>query len=384
MRVSRKNRFALSTLVFLGCTESGFAASLPGAEVRCDANNDGLITGSELRALANLKVSPELESYDADCDGRISAEELAYINQLVEAAIEKDGGIQEADLIVESGFGPIKVPAGQTKPKEPKQQFFISKDRVTPSLSPVSKSGAVLSFADNRETDTDALAVDMVLTYLFFGADDEAPETGLIGESIIAGYLDLKGSVNSDADDVTSAILGFDTIFDLEATNLFDLQTVSLGPYFLTDFDNKAEAFGLNASWVPIRADWQLGTARVQTGDWREHFLWTASVNVDYREVKKSGETKLAEGEQFWLGVTLGAKLYPFGELGSATPHLTFGLASHQDIRNGDEATLSSVSFDFPLSEDGKSSFSISYENGESYQTGEEIDKTVLGLTFKF
>lgn len=361
-----------------------YAAGLPEPETRCDVNNDGFITGGEIRALANMRVSQELKAYDTDCDGQISAGELTYINQLVKVAIEKDKGIQRADLIVESELAPIEVPVSQKKPKQPSQRFFISKDKVTPGLSPVSKSGAILAFTDDQENSTHALTVDTVFTYLLLDPDREVPTTGPFGEFTLGAYLDLKGTVNSGSDDVTSAIIGVDAIFDLEATNLFDLQTIRVGPYFQTDFEGDAEVYGLNASWIPKRNDWQLGSARVQNGDWRDHFFWHASGDIDYRSVRETGETKLEVGDQFWAGASLGAKIYPFGALGSATPHIGLELATRQDIKNGNEATLKSVSLNFPLSDDGKSAAVISYENGENYQTGEDLDKTTVGLSFKF
>lgn len=360
------------------------AAGLPGAEARCDLNDDGFITGGEITALANLKVSPELQAYDANCDGRISAGELDYINQLVRATVEKDRGVQRAALIVKSETAPIEVPQTQQKPKRPTKRFFISKNKVTPNIDLASKSSAVLSFTDEAESGRRTLNVDGVLTYLLLDPNRETPQSGPFGEFALTAYLDANGTVRSGSDDVTSAIIGVDTIFDLEWTGLFDLQTVRVGPYYQTDFEGGAEVYGLNASWIPIRNDWLLGSARLQTGDWREHFFWQASADVDYQSVRETGETKLSVGDQFWSGVSLGAKVYPFGEIGSATPHVGLDLETRRDLRSGNDATLTSLSLNFPLTDDGKSAAVVTHENGENYQTGEQLDKTTIGFSFKF
>lgn len=371
--------------IFLSA-EDGLAATLPSAKARCDSNGDGLITGSEIRGLARLQVSPELQSYDQDCDGRISGAELDYINQLITTALEEDGGLQEGELTFQSQNGPIEVPTPENKPEEPTQRFFLSKNRVTPSLDPLTKSGATFAFADDAETGQQTLNVDGVLTYLLLNPDRTRPEDSSLSGFSLATYLDLKGTVNSDADDTTSAIIGFDSFYDFESTSTFDRQTLRVGPYFQTDFDGDAEVYGLSASWVPVRIDWQLGSGRTGTGDLREHFLWFASGDIDFRNVNQTGETQLPVGEQLWAGISLGGKVYPFGTLGSPTPHLEFGLNSHRDLTNGDDATLSTVSLSFPLSADAKdkSAFVLSYENGENYRTGEQLDKTTIGFSYKF
>ncbi|CAN0032694.1 unnamed protein product, partial [Chrysoparadoxa australica] len=122
---------------------------------------------------------------------------------------------------------PIKVPDKPERPaRATAQRFFISKDRLTPNPEPLPKSGGLLSFSDDGETQTTSLTVDTVLTYLLLDPARPAPTTGPIGRFGLASYLDLKGTVNSGADDVTSATIGLDALFDLEGGNFFDLQTI--------------------------------------------------------------------------------------------------------------------------------------------------------------
>ncbi len=368
------------------CVTSVSAQTKPSAKTRCDSNGDGFITGSEVGNLARLQVSEELQAYDQNCDGVISAAELEYINQRVAEALDEDGGFQEDDLIFQSQTSPIEVGTDEAPENEPAQRLFLSKNRVTPSLSPLTRSGATFSFTDDAEAGEQTLNVDGVLTYLLLDPDRKRSETSSLSGLSFATYLDLNGTVNSGADDTTSATVGIDAFLDFEATGAFDRQTLQFGPYFQTDFEGDAEIYGLSASWTPVRIDWQLGSGRTGTGDLREHFLWFVSGNVDYRNVKETGETQLDTGEQFWAGFSLGAKIYPFNSIGSATPHLELGLDTRRNISNGDDATLGSVAINFPLTKDPEntSAFVVSYENGESYRTGEQIDKTTIGFSFKF
>ena len=190
-----------------------------------------------------------------------------------------------------------------------------------------------------------------------------------------APYVEFNGSGNSRSNTNSSLVFGIKNEFNI-LDGLFDFQEFSINPYYQTDFDFDTEVFGISGEWKPYVLDWHLNAYRKEN----EFTAWWSFIGVaDFQTVKNAGNSGLVEGEDYgWLGAKLGAKASYNALFANAN------LSAFIDVLGNDTALMFDASTGIYLSEDRRTSLTLTYQNGTRYKTNRDVEDITLKINVAF
>lgn len=245
-------------------------------------------------------------------------------------------------------------------------------------------SGALLSIASDSGATT--ANVNGVVGYAFNqNCLPNPPGDGPYASGyVIAPWLLGSGNFyNDEADDNDTKIQAGLTGQVEIAEAIFDVQYLTVSPYYQTDFDFEAEVYGGQVSWRPIITEIHLGGTTTPAGavlDW----YWSAAAIADYFHVTDAGTTNLdADSNYAWLGGSFGVSGWIMPDalndrLAFTTRYDIFWDAYSRRSVDYFEANLS-----YALTPDRNASVELAYVNGTDKDTLADKEQWTLGLTFK-
>jgi hypothetical protein len=346
----------------------------PLAEIKArDFNGDGLIeTGPELDALTALRSTFN-----------------GFQNVAYEAALSVAGakGVAVAAMDDRSYYTRLKEQC-----EAPKQLFLQdSVSRVSllqPGFLTASNKGARLSFSYDSLTGATAWNTKGALFWLPKAARfcllDEAhrsSQSAVVSGYAFAPYIEFAGRGSSTASSTSNLSFGLHGEVQLFG-GAFDLQQVSLNPYYRTDFEGRANIYGIHASWQPTHLQSHLNGYVKGSSD--VEWQWALAVNADFMSVQNAGLSGLTGGTDYgWIGLHIGATAILASKAMGGT-YVGVEYDVNHDVLNDVTADLVALKLGVFLSTDQKSAMELRYENGRDYQTLTNRDEVTLELKINF
>lgn len=246
-------------------------------------------------------------------------------------------------------------------------------------------SGALLSIASDDGATT--ASINGAVGYAFNqNCLPNPPGDGAyVSGYVIAPWLLANGNFyDSESDDNDTKIqAGLSGQVEI-AEAIFDVQYLTVSPYYQTDFDFEAEVYGGQASWRPILTEIHLGGTTTPSGavlDW----YWSVEAIADYFHVANAGTTNLDPDRNYaWFGGSFGVSGWIMPDalndrLAFATRYDIFWDAYSRRSVDYFEANLS-----YALTPDKNASIALAYMNGTDKDTLVDVDQWNLGLTLKY
>jgi len=249
----------------------------------------------------------------------------------------------------------------------------------------VVESGALLSIASDNGATT--ASVNGAVGYAFNqNCLPNPPGDGAyVSGYVIAPWLLGDGNFyDSEADDNDTKIQAGLTGQVEIAEAIFDVQYLTVSPYYQTDFDFEAEVYGGQVSWRPIMTEIHLGGTTTPAGavlDW----YWSVEAIADYFHVADAGSSNLDPDSNYaWLGGSFGVSGWIMPDalndrLAFATRYDVFWDAYSRRSVDYFEANLS-----YALTPDRNAAIALAYMNGTDKDTLVDVDQWNLGLTLKY
>lgn len=363
-------RLPLITIAFGFPPLAAHALSQSEIEAR-DINDNGVIDrGSELDALmSNLDL--------------LTPAQLTVISRF------ESGQSSELTVIsLVTATQPPPAPHCRSERSFHLQESVGAISLFNPDLVLPSKNGALLSISDDREAGERTWALKGALAWVVTDGSNrcllldtaDRPQGARLSGFAIAPYLSFDGTGSSINDDTAEIRVGLLSQWQYFG-GVFDLQELSVSPYYQTDLDGEAEIYGLSTTWTPYHYESRLNGLQ---GDLAERFFdWSLVGTVDYQSVEKAGNSGLTEGQDFaWIGLDLGLG-YTFADVGEGL-RLSAGVSAHYDVINDQDAVMYNAAVRLALSEDRRAFLELRYQNGTAAKTLREVDETTLNFRFVY
>lgn len=273
------------------------------------------------------------------------------------------------------------------------KRFFLqdsvsSVSVLNPGLTKTSKNGATFSVTEDHKTDETSWSAEGALFYIprfskRCSGDSRLAnrELGFVSGYAFAPFIFFDGE-GSDTNNSTSALqLGIKSEVQIFG-GPFDVQHISLNPFFQTDFDFDAEIYGVSASWKPVHLDSHLNGFVESERLFQPS--WTFTAVADYRTVEKAGSSGLVAGTEYgWFGAIIGASVDIAPK--NANPlYAKVEYHAFRDVINDVNATRFVGELGLFLSEDKRTALTLKYENGENYMDLTDEDRTTLAFKLAF
>lgn len=349
---------------------------------------------------AALSVS-EIEKRDFDKDGFIErGEELDALNLLRDQFNGRQ--IARYTVFLDSGDDKIAVSDFDTRDYYEQlaaacgsdQSFFLQESISQISLHHLavvvpSKQGAVFSINQDRLANITTWQVKGTAAWLpSWGVDrclyseaTQRPQGVVLTAFGLAPYISFSGTGNSNAPGTSNLTMGALSQFQFFG-GAFDVQELSLAPSYRTDFQGKAEIYGIQASWRPYHFESRLNGLQGDIGS--RYWDWSLGADVDYLNVQKAGNSGLSANSQYaWFGGIFGLG-YSISDVGVHGLRLSADVEAHYDLVNDISAVKYSTGAVLGLSEDKRTSLELKYENGKDYQTLQKVNGVKLNLRLAF
>lgn len=350
------------------------ALALPVAEVRKrDFNDNGFIDrGAELEAVRLLL--PDLDGTQAVRLGNFDESGAA---QMPLDLFDTAPAIQQRQQDCRSGKRFVLQ-------EDVSQISLYHPEAVVPS-----KNGASFSISRDHVNDLTSWQVSGALAWVPRGWVNRcvlADQTERSSNAQVSGYgfapfLSFQGTGNSNAQDKSDLSVGVIAQLQLFG-GVFDLQELTLAPYYRTDFQGKAEIYGIKASWKPYHFTSRLNGLQGDVG--KRAFDWTLGVDVEYLKVKEAGNSGLSDDTDYgYIGANLGVG-YTLADVGPHGLRLSVGVDAYRDVLNDFGAINYNAALKFQLTADKRTSLELRYEHGTDRNTLQEVDGVTVNLRLAF
>lgn len=394
--------FVLGCVVAVTALPIGIANALPPDELgKFDINHDKKLDVNEVLA-SRMHENAIIAALDTNFDGKVSAAELAQVEKIRQKELHRLRWerIHFARKYGKNGMVPIADYA--TDPKAPEfqecdsqEKLYIRRDKA--DISPYAEKpidttlskGASASVTNDNVKSIDTANINAVASYVVArdpcverDPEDQNYAKAGLARYAIAPWLLLQGQLNDSAKDKSTARIGIDMQAAVTGGDVFENQIFTASPYYQTDFDLEASAYGVNATWEPYFLDLRLGG--------RDHkpvyldFWWRLIAEADLLYVDNPGETDLkANTEHAWIGGTAQAK---FGFLPKLLDNRLYGVAEIDyfwDAVSGRDVEKYSGEIGLNLNKEGSTSVSVQYAYGTNKSDLADVDQVTLNLNFK-
>ena len=360
---------------------------------RCDVDQNGFLSGPEIENLALAIASPAFRGLDLNCDGSISTSEQGQNSPDV---VRQDINFLAArtDLDKQAGDnGQIEVPeVSGPRPELGYPNFYIAKDVFDTSINTFTNGsterrnltgdkGAVFSFTDDRENNIETRQVDLTLLYAksfleITGGDPSNPS--VLTAKTGGVYLDVESTTKTGSPDKSSLKLGGIMNWELNPEGP-GLHYLSFSPFIQTDLDFGAEIYGATAQWQPVLTDWGLNAGPM--GPYALEF----SLDAEYLNVNKPGETGIKSNEHLFVGGTLGVEIFPLLNTSVRESISIKGAVDYRrDMLTDANATLLTASVGSYIDEAKKIRAELSYKQGKEYLTTNKVDQFDFSFRFAY
>lgn len=391
--------------IMIGTISQSFA--LPLEELKkYDKNDNDMIDPGEEESIYFLHLRNQvMRKFDINpLNGRLDPAEVAAIQNAGDIKLGagySETQMDEARLDLKLGKSRdirdlADPPAPLAKKREAAQRLFLRKNRLNISVynKSIDKSaadGAELSFSRNETSDNNQFQATGFTSYVL-GRNTRVPRPkgNSPNDLFLSGYasafwteFDYLRSTGNPASERSKLIFGLDNQFEIFGGNLFGVQVINLSPSYQTDFDLDGRIYGAEASWQPYNTKIALGSYQAIPNT-PIGFTWLAQADTLYQYVDNAGKTNLDEGANYWwIGGALDATLWFYPERLDRKLYAKFNLLLHYDQNSGAEALQFSSSLNYNLDQQGITSVSIGYEDGEDYKTGKKRKQFTVGLKIK-
>lgn len=391
--------FSCAAAVLLPIASAG---ALPLDDLKkFDLNHDNKLSGEELLA-SRLHENKVIATLDVNFDGKISAAELGQVAEIRKKEVHRLRWEKQRyeNKFGKSGGAPLDEYA--TAPEAPpfdecdsQQGLYIRRDKAdlsfyaAKSIDTALAKGASATATSDNVKDVDTASINGVVSYVVARnpclmpdvADQDINKAALSGYAV-APWLLLQGQLNDSQQDKSTVRIGVDAQATVFGGRPFGNQIYTAAPYYQTDFDLEASAYGVNATWEPYWLDYRLGGRK--TKPTYLDFWWRLIAEADALYVDEPGETDLkADTEYVWLGGTARAN---FGFLPKLLDNRLYGVAEvayFWDAASGRDIVKYSGEIGVNLNADGSTSVSVQYSNGTNKSDLQEVDQITLNLNFK-
>ncbi len=278
------------------------------------------------------------------------------------------------------------------------QRLFIRRDRMDISIynadfgKDLAEGGGFSASDDKAEDNLRSGRIDGVATYVVArdpcvrDPDYRAGELAISGYAI-APWVLADGNLRQLDDEEDSDLrAGLDAQIEVFSGPLFNLNYVTLAPYYQTDFSGDAEIYGFSASWTPVQVKWNLNARRKlhNSSPWISWF-WQLEGEVDALSVEEAGLTGLTSGtDYFWAGGTLQFRALLLPKFARERLYAVAELQAFADLNSDRTANLFEIELGFNLTQDGSTSISAEYRNGTERATLLETDLVAATLNYKY
>jgi hypothetical protein len=375
-----------------------------------DRNGNNRIDADEIGVYALHRAKPMLAKYDTlRIDGKLDNEELALLRADLESVPAEDPkflvdvGYLQDEASRKSGIPFRDLAEQKPAPSSGKadacddgQGLYIRRDRMdisvyNNSLDKSGAKGASITYTDNRLTDSEIAEIHGAASYVI--ARDpcaKRPQDAAVSDRYLSGYAtalwtSLDGTLSDNrAKEKSAAKIGFDAQAEFAGGPLFNLQYLTLSPYYQSDFRGEASAYGATASWQPFLLDARLGGSYQQLSPWFD-FFWQLTGEADVLHVSDVGLTSLKAGADYaWLGATVRLNMFPLADLLDYRLSLTVVYNYYWDAKANDDIWFVTPAIAYNIAADGSTSVSLEYKKGTEKATLTERDEYVASLNYKF
>ena len=369
------------------CVGCGLIASLGFCGIACaatraelgkiDYNRDG-----RLNAGAEFGAYLELEKLTGD----LNSKQLAKVGHL-QADLALYGSIPLDDLAEEEET--------KTSGCESGQGLYLRRDKIdvsiyNESIDASAAEGATITYTNNSEDESRTAEIQAFGAWVFArNPCVKRPLGRPITRPFVSGYafatsVLADGTLTDDRKTEKSSLKpGLDAQIEI-ASGLFDLQALTVTPYYQTDFRGEAQAYGAEASWQPYKLDWRLGGSYRQFSSWFDFFYQLKAEMIGLR-VNDAGLTDLKpDSDYLWWGGTATLRAFLFPD--ALNDRLTW-ITTYQyyfDSRSDQDVDLFTTALGYNFTESGNTSISLEYDNGTKRDTLEKVDQYMVTLNAKY
>ncbi|WP_422383431.1 hypothetical protein [Roseibium album] len=335
-----------------------------------------------------------LAEYDENLNGKIDLDELEKLNKYFEGLTRSReslgyGARARAGIPLELDDTPPPVReevklrkdfvAFPLREKKTELPFLAGTDEFKAS------NGAAFSWSNDIENGGEQVAAINGAFGLIWHKNVTPSKGYRAGQFAVTGfnlgpYVDAQGQISSD-----DSVVEFGAMAGLEAIGgPFDLQRLNFTPYYQTDFEGRAEIYGVGTFWQPHLLRVGLGSIKNPFDDLFEYTI-QATAGADYIQVHDPGTTNYKRGQgHYWLGIDATLKVWPFPAIFDNRLYATLNGQIYHDVIRGHEATRFTSGVGWKLNKQGNASLNFEYTNGENYkdQKSEEFMKGTLRVKF--
>jgi len=359
-----------------------------------DANGDGTLDREELRVKALHDTVPVYDEIDVIVvDGVFSQAEL----EAFYARSEQKAQRAETSLVKTAGPDEsITVPELYDIEKMRRcgdgGRFFLRGAKPETGVASSNDPGTVTTGASLAITDKDnttTATVNGVAGYIISynclsRPEGVGPTDPYLSGYVVAPWISANGTLFTEGEtpDTSKLKAGVDAQFEISNV-LFNLQYLTLSPYFQTDFSGDAEIYGGMVSWEPRQSAIRLGGVTRPEGALLD-FYWTAKGVADYRYVAKAGASGLTDGAEYaWLGGTLGLNGWLFPNALDSRLFFTTEYSAFWDAYSDRTVDLFKANLGWDLTPDKSTAIRLGYQRGTDKDTLTKVNQVDLSLTFK-
>lgn len=268
------------------------------------------------------------------------------------------------------------------------QTFFLRDKMVSVSvLNPdfVGKAGNAASLSVTDDAITNEMSWDTKGAAAWVLGDRclDAPKDWQSGETVVSGiavapFIEFEGKGKSDTPGTSSLRFGLFNEIQIFSGPFFNVQHVSVEPYYQTDFDLEGDIFGLRGEWSPVKLDYRLNGYIGANKPFQ--YWWTFNGVADFLRVDQAGRTGLSASTDYgWVGARIGANIkYKPDSINGI--YANAGFETLQDTFSSSHADNFSGEIGLYLDKNQKSALSLNYEAGKAYKTLSKTDKVVLAF----
>lgn len=244
------------------------------------------------------------------------------------------------------------------------------------------ESGAFLAYKRDFVADTEEFTFKGAFGYLFTAPNSgKDSRQGNLSDWGLLAYLQADGTMVSNAPDPGTVEAG------LRAEFVFDGNTIvktvlGLTPYYITDFDFEANAWGLKASLTPFAAKYRLNGSR--KGAYGSYAYFVVKPSLDMLSVNDAGNTMLTSGTSYtWIGGQFGIAAFT-PKIGGDGLKFEAGVRAYNDLRGNQSAIQRYANADLFLNENRTVALRASYVDGRDRYSLSNTETLNIGLGFAF